>query len=88
MKFQVEISEETLKTACNEKVKLEISRFVQSYQCEDSIKKKVRAAVPSAIDAIIADVLSDSEALRAKVVAEIERKMRLQIAAVMRSEVK
>ena len=88
MKFEVEISEETLKTACNEKVKLEISRFVQSYPCEDSIRTKVRAAVPSAIDAIIADVLSDSEALRAKVVAEIERKMRLQIAALMRSEVK
>ncbi len=86
MKFEVEISEETLKTACNEKVKLEISRFVQSYPGEDSIKTKVRAAVPSAIDAIIADVLSDSEALRAKVVAEIERKMRLQIAAVMRAE--
>jgi len=88
MKLEVEISEETLKTACNEKVKLEISRFVQSYPCEDSIKTKVRAAVPSAIDAIIADVLSNSAELRAKVVAEVERKMRLQIAAVMRAEVK
>ena len=88
MKFEVEISEETLKTACDEKVKLEISRFVQSYPCEDSIKTKVRAAVPSAIDAIIADVLSNSAELRAKVVAEVERKMRLQIAAVMRAEVK
>ena len=87
MKFEVEISEETLKTACNEKVKLEISRFVQSYPCEDSIKTKVRAAVPSAIDAIIADVLSNSAELRAKVVAEVERKMRLQIAAVMRADV-
>jgi hypothetical protein len=88
MKFEVEISEETLKTACNEKVKLEISRFVESYPCEDSIKTKVRAAVPSAIDAILADVLSNSAELRAKVVAEVERKMRLQIAAVMRAEVK
>ena len=88
MKFEVEISEETLRAACNDKVKLEISRFVQSYQCEDGIRTKVRAAVPTTIDAIIGDVLSNSSELRAKVVAEIERKMRLQIAAVMRAEAK
>lgn len=56
-----------------------------SFEADDYIKKQVREQWKQTVDAMILDALNNSEALRERIASELERKIRAQLAAAMKS---
>lgn len=85
MKLEIEITEEeirnTLESAVRSAVVFELSRW----QLDDYIKNSVKAQWQTTVPDMIRDELNNSQVLREKITAELERKIRAQLTAVMKS---
>jgi len=85
MKLEIEITEEEIKSAIERKVRTAVADQANSYRTDDYIKEQVKAHWKAAVDSLISEALRDSEKLREKVRAEVERKLRLQVAAAIKA---
>lgn len=84
MKIQVTVTEEAIRSAIESKVKLAINEATNGYSADNYIKEQVKLHFKSSVDTLIQDVLKNSPKLREKVTAEVEKKIRSQLAAVIK----
>lgn len=85
MRVEIEISEEELRTSVERKVRSAIADQANTHMAESYIKDQVRAIWKSSVDALVAEALSNSGVLREKIAAEIEKKLRAQLAVALKN---
>ena len=85
MKFEIEIPDEDIKLSIGRKVLSAVADLKQDWEFAEYIKTQVKAQWKANADAIMLDVLSDTALIRAQIVAELEKKIRSQLAAAMKS---
>jgi len=85
MKLEIEITEDEIRSEVERKIRSAISDQSNHWHADDYIKNQVKAKWQTAVDAIIQDVLNNSQVVREKVEAEVERKIRAQLASLMKS---
>lgn len=79
MKLEIEITEEELKSAIERKVR---SSVADVYGTDAYIKDQLRKQWKEAVDTLVAEALNNSDVLREKISAQLERKLgaRLEVA--------
>ena len=85
MKLEIEITEDEIRSAVERKVRVAVADQSNQWGADDYIKKQVKVQWTVAVDAMILDALSNSQELRNKISAELERKLRAQIIAAMKA---
>lgn len=85
MKFEIEITEEELRSGIERLVRIAVADQARSYVTDAYIKEQVRAHWKAEVDAIVCVALNDSNTLRKKIVAEIEKKLRAQLSAALKN---
>ena len=85
MKLEIEITEEEIRSEVERKIRAAISTQSNYWNADKYIKDQVQAKWETAVDAIIQDVLNNSQVVREKVEAEVERKIKAQLAALMKA---
>ena len=83
MKVEIEITEEEIKSAIERKVRTAIADQTSNYGVEQYIKESVRSKWKEVVDRMVEEYLSDSEKLKAKVISEVDKKLKAKIQAVM-----
>ena len=83
MKLEIEITEEEIKSAIERKVRTAIADQTSNYVVEQYIKESVRSKWKEVVDRMVEEYLSDSEKLKAKVISEVDKKLKAKIQAVM-----
>mgnify|MGYP003500302181 FL=1 len=83
MKLEIEITEEEIKSAIKRKVRTAIADQTSNYGVEQYIKESVRSKWKEVVDRMVEEYLSDSEKLKAKVISEVDKKLKAKIQAVM-----
>lgn len=84
MKLEIEISEEEIKSAIERKVRVAVADQTNQWSVDNYIKERVKESWKGAVEALIAEALSDSQKLREKIAAELERKLRAQLSAAIK----
>jgi hypothetical protein len=87
MKLDIEITEEEIKSAVEREVRSAIADQTNQWGVDRYIKEQVAASWKNAVDSLVEECLNDSPAIREKIRAEVERKLWLQLAAVMRKAI-
>ena len=85
MKFEIEITEDELRSAIECKVRAAVADQSNTYSTDAYIKEQVKAHWKAAVDALVDEALKDSEVLREKIAAELEKKLRAQLATVLKN---
>lgn len=85
MKLEIEITEEEIKSAMERKVRAAIADQTNAYRTDEYIKERVKEHWKNAADAMVQEILKDSAVLREKIRAEVERKLRIQVAAAIKA---
>ena len=85
MKLEIEITEEELRSAIERKVRTAVADQTHSYGTDAYIKEQVKAHWKAAVDALVEDALKDSTVLRKRIAAELEKKLRAQLAAALKN---
>ena len=85
MKLEIEITEDEIHSAVERKIRAAVADQSNQWSADEYIKKQVKAQWQAAVDAMILDALNNSQALRDKIAAELERKIRAQLAAAMKA---
>lgn len=81
MKLEIEITEEEIRSAIERKVRIAIADQTNQWNVDTYIKERVKEHWKIAVDNLVTEALRDSTTLRAKITAEIEKKLRTQITA-------
>ena len=85
MKLEIEITEDEIRSAVERKIRVAVADQSNQWGADEYIKKQVKAQWQTAVDAMILAALNNSQALRDKIAAELERKIRAQMAAAMKA---
>ena len=85
MKLEIEITEDEIRSAVERKIRVAVADQSNQFGADEYIKKQVKAQWQTAVDAMILAALNNSQALRDKIAAELERKIRAQLAAAMKA---
>ncbi len=85
MKLEIEITEAEIRSAIERKVRTAIADQTNTYNTDSYIRDKVKAQWHKSVDFLIAEVLDNSQVLREKIAAELERKLRHQLAAAIKN---
>ncbi len=85
MKLEIEITEDEIRSAVERKIRVAVADQSNQWGADEYIKKQVKAQWQTAVDAMILAALNNSQALRDKIAAELERKIRAQLAAAMKA---
>jgi ATP-dependent Lon protease len=85
MKLEIEITEEELRSAVERKVRTAVADQTNQWNVDSYIKEQVKAHWHSAVDALVQEALNDSKTLREKIAAELEKKLRAQLAAALKN---
>lgn len=85
MKLEIEITEDEIRSAVERKIRVAVADQSNQWGADEYIKKQVKAQWQTAVDAMIMEALNNSQALRDKIAAELERKIRAQLAAAMKA---
>lgn len=83
MKLEIEITEDEIKSAVERKVRTAIADQTSNYGVESYIKESVKSKWKEVVDRMVEEYLSDSEKLKAKVISEVDKKLKAKIQAVM-----
>lgn len=86
MKLEIEITPEELRSAIERKVRTAIADQTNQWGVDVYIREQVKAHWQAAVGELIAEALHDSETLRSKITAEIEKKIRAQLSAVLKKK--
>jgi hypothetical protein len=84
MKIEIEISEDEIKDAISRKVRVAIAVQTNQWSIDEFIRDKVKEYWKEIADKMVKEVLADSTAMRTKIVAEVERKLRNQVSALVK----
>lgn len=84
MKLEIEITEEELRSAFEQKVRSVVAEQVNAYNTDSYIREVVKTKWKGEIEDIVAEMLYNSQPLREKIANELQRKLRLQLAAVLK----
>lgn len=85
MKLEIEITEDELRRAIKGKVMEVVADQTNSYRFDSYIREQVSQQWQSAVQSLVAEALTDSAKLREKIAAELERKLRAQLTAAIKS---
>ncbi len=85
MKLEIEITEDEIRSAVERKIRVAVADQSNQWGADEYIKKQVKAQWQTSVDAMILDALNNSQALRDKIAAELERKIRAQLATAMKA---
>lgn len=85
MKLEIEITEDEIRSAIERKVRTAIADQTNQWNVDLYIKERVKEHWKLAVDALVSESLNDSTTLRAKIAAEMEKKLRTQLAAVLKN---
>lgn len=86
MKLEIEITEEEIKSAIERKVRTAIADQTNQWGTDRYIKDQVAAHWKEGVNTLIKEALSNSTVLREKITAELEKKLRAQLAAAIRQK--
>lgn len=84
MKLEIEITEAEIRSAIERKVRTAIADQTNQWNVDVYIKERVREHWKASVDALVIEALNDSVVLHAKITAELEKKIRAQLAAAIR----
>lgn len=85
MKLEIEITEDEIRSAVERKIRVAVADQSNQWGADEYIKKQVKAQWQTAVDAMILDAMNNSQSLRDKIAAELERKIRAQLAAAIKA---
>lgn len=85
MKLEIEITEDEIRSAVERKVRTAVADQTNQWDVDSYIKERVKEHWKSAVEALVSEALNDSEKLREKIAAELEKKIRAQLAAAIRN---
>ncbi|OHD19935.1 MAG: hypothetical protein A2Y38_00555 [Spirochaetes bacterium GWB1_59_5] len=84
MKIEVDVSDAELKDAIKRKVRVAMADQANQWGMNDLIIKKVKEAIPAAIDSIIAESLSNIPRLKQQVLEATEKEIKRRLQAAMK----
>lgn len=87
MKLEIEITEDEIRSAIKRKVRTAIADQTNQWNTDAYIKAQVKEHWKLAVDRLVEEVLNDSKTLREKIAAELEKKLRAQLAAAIKKTV-
>ena len=76
MKLEIEVTEEEIKSAIERKVRTAIADQTASYGTEQYIQKSVKENWQKAVDDMVVDYLSNSEAIKKRIADNVEKKLK------------
>lgn len=85
MKLEIEITEDEICSTIERKVRVAVAEYSNHYLAESYIKEQIRQHWKAAVDHLIVEALNDIPVLRDKIAAELERKLRYQLAAAIKT---
>lgn len=85
MKLEIEITEDEIRSAVERKVRTAIADQTNHWAVDAYIKEQVKEHWKLAVDALVSEALNDSKTLREKILAEMEKKLRAQLAAALKN---
>ena len=85
VKLEIEITEDEIRSAIERKVRTAIADQTNNYATDTYIRDQVKANWRTAVDNLIVEEMYNSQALREKIAVEIEKKLRLQLAAAIKN---
>ncbi len=83
MKLEIEVTEEEIKSAIERKVRTAIADQTSSYGTDQYIQKSVKESWQKAVDDMVIEYLSNSEAIKKRIADNVEKKLRAKINAVL-----
>jgi len=87
MKLEIEITEDEIRNVVERKVKAAIGSQTESYGADAYIKDQVKLRWQTAVNELIKEEINNSQKLKEKIRSEIERKLRAQLSAAMKSAI-
>lgn len=84
MKLEIEITEEEIRSAIERKVRTAIADQTNQWGVDAFIKQRVAEHWKLAVEALIVEVMYDSDNLRTKILAALENKLRAQLTAALK----
>ena len=85
MKLEIEITEDEMRSAIERKVRTAVADQTNSYGTDAYIKEQVKAHWKEAVGWLIEDALKNTSAMREKILSELEKKLRAQLAAALKN---
>ena len=85
MKIEIEVTEEEIRSALELPIRRQVSSTLSHWSVEEDIKRMINDRWPEMAKAMIEEQLADSEKLEQQICDQILRKLKLQVARVMRS---
>lgn len=85
MKLEIEITEDEIRSAVERKIRVAVADQSNQWNVDSYIKERVKEHWKLAVDALVSEALNNSQALREKIAAELERKLRAQLTAAMKA---
>ena len=83
MKLEIEVTEEEIKSAIERKVRTAIADQTSSYGTDQYIQKSVKENWQKAVDDMVIEYLSNSEAIKKRIADNVEKKLKAKINAVL-----
>ena len=85
MKLEIEITEDEIRSTIERKVRTTIADQTNSYSSDAYIRDQVKAHWHAAVDNLIVEEMYNSQSLREKIAAEMEKRLRAQLAAALKN---
>jgi uncharacterized protein YaaW (UPF0174 family) len=83
MKLEIEVTEEEIKSAIERKVRTAIADQTSSYGTDQYIQKSVKEYWQKAVDDMVVEYLSNSEAIKKRIADNVEKKLKAKINAIL-----
>jgi hypothetical protein len=88
VKLEIEISEDEIRDAIARKVRVAIADQTNQWSVDEFIRNTVKKYWQEVADKMVRDCLAESETMRSKIVEAVERKLKSQVAALMKDRAK
>lgn len=85
MKLEIEVTEDVLQSALEKQVRDAVIAKVNEWGAERRIKECIDAMWSDAVASLVTEALSDSARLKTLLAAELEKKLRSQLAAAIKA---
>lgn len=86
MNLEIEITEAEIKSAIERKVRAAVADQTNQWSVDAYIKAEVAKHWKAAVEKMVVELLADSDKIKAKITATIEKKLQNQIAALMKGK--
>lgn len=85
IKLEIEIGEDEIRSTMEKKIRTAVAEQSNWWGADDYIRNQVQAHWKKVVDDIILEALNNCQALREKIAAQLERKIRAQLTAAMKA---